>query len=93
MGVRARLANLLHFVDVSIGDHVWLQFRNMLKIALGFCYIPPTDSPYFSNVSFATFQKMCVNRVNECIIVGDMNIRFAKTVRDVLAHIKVTNDK
>ncbi len=35
-------------VDTSIEDQVWMQLNCAAGIVLGFYYIPPSDSPYFS---------------------------------------------
>ncbi len=76
-------------MDVSDGDQVWLQFGNMPRVLLYFCYIPPSDSPYFSNTSFAALQ----DKLHSChaedgyLIVRDLNARFGTTVKDLLTHI------
>lgn len=83
--IRNSLSYLIHTVDVSIGDQVWLQFKNMQGILFGFCYIPPSDSPYFSQSSFASIQeKLCSDHIKGCVLIGDMNCRFGKTVRNLI---------
>lgn len=83
--VRNRLSHLVLNVDVSIGDQVWIQFGSAEGILFGFCYIPPSDSPYYSQSSFASIQeKIYTNHVSGYVLMGDMNCRFGKTVRYLL---------
>lgn len=51
--------------DNNTEDQVWLQLRCEPKIMFGFCYIPPSDSPYYSNYSFAALQEK-VSDVQSC---------------------------
>ncbi len=55
--VRDSLSREVISVDTSIEDQVWMQLRCAPGIILGFCYIPPRDSPYFSFHSFSVIQE------------------------------------
>ena len=55
--VRSSLVDLVHSIDVIIGDQVWLKFKNLQGVLMGFRYIPPCDSPYYSHASFAVIQE------------------------------------
>ena len=72
-------------VDLSIPDQVWLQLKYLPGILFGFVYVPPHDSPYFSETSFSAIQEKLktVSSVNECIIVGDINARLGKKLREL----------
>lgn len=86
-------AHLVYNVDLSIDDQVWLQFKNMEGTLFGFCYILPCDSPYYSHSSFASIREKLFSDYmsNGYILIGDMNGRFEKSVRDLLAHIQPSN--
>ncbi len=72
-------------VDTSIGDQVWLQMRNIPGVLFGFCYIPPSDSQYYSLDAFSHIEeKLSEFMYNGYIIVGDTNARFGKNVKDLL---------
>ena len=77
--------NLVHSTDVSVGDQVWLKLRNLQDASIGFCYIPPSDSQYYSHASFAAIQeRLLSSNVNKgFVIMGDMNCRFGGLVRDL----------
>lgn len=79
------LNNFVHKIDVSIGDQIWLQLSNVEDVLFGFCYIPPCDSPYYSHEAFvAIHEKVKSNYMNNgYVIMGDMNTRFGRAVRDL----------
>ena len=91
--VRNSIVNLVHSIDLSIGDQVWLKFKNLQGVLMGFCYIPPCDSPYYSHASFAAIQEKIIssNMTNGFIVIGDMNCRFGGLVRDLPARIRPTH--
>ena len=64
--------------DTGTEDQVWLQLRSLPRVVISLCYIPPSDSPYFSHSSFASIQeKMMENGTDKkYIIIGDFNARF-----------------
>ena len=70
-------------VDTSIPDQVWFKLRIMPKILFGACYIPPSESPYFSHREFASLQERLIdnNEGDKCLLIGDLNSRFGKGVR------------
>lgn len=88
--VRNCIAPFVYEVDTSVNDQVWLQFRNMYGVLFGFIYVPPSDSQYYSHESFAAIQGkikakyMC----NGYIMMGDMNARFGKRVREILPYVQ-----
>ncbi len=83
--VRNYLADNVYDIDTSIGDQIWLQLRNCKGVLFGFCYIPPCDSQYYSHDAFsAIHNKIRFNHMNKgYIVMGDMNERFGKAVRDL----------
>ena len=68
----------------------------MLGIIVGvlfrFCYIPPNDLQYYAHGSFAAIQgKLKSNYMcNGYIIIGDMNTRFCKGVREILPFLQAS---
>ena len=57
-------------------DQVWFRLGNMPDFRFGAVYIPPRDSPYFSQDSFAQIHQM-INLDNDpAIILGDFNARI-----------------
>ena len=79
------LCNYVQSVDLSIGDQIWLQLSNFEDVLFGFCYVPPHDSQYYSYEAFASIQERILSNHmrNGIIIMGDMNARFGKCVRDM----------
>ena len=83
--IKNQLISQVSGVDLSIPDQVWLQLKYLPGIFFGFVYVPPHDSPYFSETSFSAIQEKLktVSSVNECIIVGDINARLGKKLREL----------
>ncbi len=71
---------VVNSVDVSVGDQVWLQLKNLQGVLMGSCYIPPCDSPYYSHASFAAIQEkfLLSDMSNGYLVIGDMNCRKVK---------------
>lgn len=79
-------------VDTSIGDQVWMQMRNIPGVLFGFCYIPPSDSQYYSLGAFSYIEeKLSEFMLNGYVILGDMNTRFGKGVKDLLVSLTVSD--
>ena len=51
--VRNHLASQVYNIDNSTIDQVWLQLKCFPSLIFAFCYIPPTDSTYFSHNLFS----------------------------------------
>ena len=85
--VKNHLSSLVHNIDLSIGDQIWLQLSIFEHVMFVFCYVPPCDSQYYSHDAFASIQeKMTSNHMkNGYVVMGDMNARFGKGVRDLAA--------
>lgn len=83
--VKNYLAQSTLRVDTSTEDQVWLQFRSLPGVVVAACYIPPSDSPYFSHDSFASIQDKVIENGNEkkYVIIGDLNARFGEFVREL----------
>ena len=91
--VRNYLANQVFNVDNSMLDQVWLQLECFPSLIFAFCYIPPTDSSYFSHNLFSNIhEKMSdfKSYKNVCII-GDLNARFGNSVRSIISRSTNTN--
>ena len=62
---------------------------------LGAIYIPPLDSPFFSNSSFATLQEQVLNSPNsKLLIMGDLNARIGSLnyLQTLGKNLKYTNN-
>lgn len=71
-------------VDTSMCDQVWFELSCVPGVMFGACYIPPSDSLYFSHESFAAIhEKLMENNCDKCLILGDVNARLGKAVRDI----------
>ena len=83
--VKNHINEFVHNVDTSVGDQLWLQISIFEHVMFGFCYIPPCDSPYYTHDAFAAIQEKIQsnNMSNGYVIMGDMNARFGKAVRDL----------
>lgn len=83
--VRNSLSVFVHSVDISIGDQIWLQLSVVQGVMFGFCYVPPCDSHYYSHDAFAAIQEkiMSSHMRNGYIIMGDLNARFGRAVREL----------
>ena len=83
--VRNHLANQVYNIDNSMIDQVWLQLKCFPSLIFAFCYVPPTNSTYFSHNLFSNIHdKMSDYKSykNVCII-GDLNARFGNSVRNI----------
>lgn len=78
-------------VDTSITDQVWIQFRCFPGVLFGFCYVPPSDSPYFDRFLVSKIQEKVLSNEceNRCILVGDLNARFGNSVHAMLNSLHV----
>lgn len=73
--VKWRLVESIYNVDRQ-EDQVWFKLRSLPDLCIGACYIPPNDSPYFKNESFALIQtKVMTNRY--VLLLGDLNVRIS----------------
>ena len=54
--IKNHLSSDVTDVDTSIPDQVWLRLRCVPDVLFGFVYIPPSDSPYFSETSMSAIQ-------------------------------------
>lgn len=83
--VKDYLTPFITSVDNSVPDQVWIQASCMKGVVFGFCYVPPSDSPYFSHVSFSAMHEKITSFVNneKFVIIGDFNSRFGSSVRNL----------
>ncbi len=76
-------------LDISIIDQVWFKLKCFPDV-FGFCYVPPSDSPYFNHTLFSNMQKKVKGSHDNnkgCIVMGDMNARFGNAVRELPASL------
>ena len=87
--IKNQLVSQLSGVDLSKPDQVWLQLRCFPSILFGFIYVPPQDSPYYSEASFSNIQEKIKTEksVKEYVIVGDINARLGKKLRELPENI------
>ncbi len=90
--VKNWLSEAVFDVDLSIGDQVWMQIRNIPGVLFGFCYIPPSDSRYYSLSAFSYMEeKLSEFKLNGYVILGDMNARFGKNVRNLVVPLNASD--
>ncbi len=89
--LRNCIVPFVYEVDSSVSNQVRLQFRNISGVLFGFIYIPPSNSQYYSYESFAAIQEKIKPKYmsNGYIIIGDMNARFGKKVREILPFVRI----
>ena len=59
--VKNYLSKQIYNIDTSMTDQVWLNIRCVPNVTFGFCYIPPSDSPYFTPQSFVNIHEKMVD--------------------------------
>ena len=79
-------------VDLSIADQVWFKLKCVPGVLFGACYIPPSDSEYFSYSQLSCIQEKIKSSecINGCLIIGDMNTRFGMSVCDLPGQINLS---
>lgn len=84
--VRRALHASVLYVDSGTEDQVWLRMGCMPNVMLGFVYVPPCDSPYFSPANISAIQERVktADRGMKFVILGDLNSRFGESVRSLL---------
>ena len=55
--VKEHLRPAVMTVDTATPDQVWITLSCAVGVLFGFLYIPPRDSPYFTENSFSTIQE------------------------------------
>ena len=67
-------------LDLSHEDQIRLKLKFLPNVTVVGCYIPPSDSPYFSMDAFASIQElMTANNSGNFLILGDINSRFGRS--------------
>ena len=91
--VRNYLAKSIVYVDMCNVDQIWINFCFAPRTLFGFCYIPPPDSEYYSNVAFASIQEKVKHsaRIDSYVLVGDFNARFGGSVRQIPSLADIPN--
>ncbi len=70
-----------------------MQIRNIPGVFFGFCYIPPYDSQYYSLSAFSCMEeKLSEFKLNGYVILGDMNARFGKNVKDLVVPLNESDN-
>lgn len=72
--IRNHLNSLVYDMDVSTGDQVWFKLKCVPGVLFGACYVPPSDSVYFSYTQLSNIQEKvnCNECNNGCFIIGDL---------------------
>ena len=78
-------------MDQSVPDQVWVQLSCVTGVAFGFCYVPPSDSPYFNHQSFSAIQEKIesFDGDKKFVVIGDFNARFGSSVRNLPIKSKI----
>ena len=82
--IKQHLSCYVTELDATITDQVWFKFKCIPDVLFGFCYVPPSDSPYFSLTLLSNIQeKIKYSHSNGCVVMGDMNARFGNAVLEL----------
>ena len=84
MCIRSYLIQFIQCIDVNIMDQVWVKFTFLPDLWIGGCYIPPSDSPYFTENSFSAIQERLMDQTHGAIVLGDFNARLGQAVNCLL---------
>ncbi len=89
--IKTVLSSLIASVNVRIEDQIWLKFKFAPTVLFGFCYIPPTDSQYYSHDSFSSIQEQPMTDTNSSVfcVIGDLNARFGTLARELPERVKL----
>ena len=91
--IKNHLSSDVTDIDTSIPDQVWLRLRYIPEVLFGFVYIPPSDSPYFSEASISAIQEKLKtsDAANGAVIMGDLNARFGYLLQQLPMHLELNN--
>ena len=82
--VKFHLAKYLTDIDTSEQDQVWFCFTFLPGVQFGGCYIPPSDSTYYSESNHANILSKCmVNPDIESVVFGDLNSRVGAALGEL----------
>ena len=89
--VKNYLSSSVMKVDTTTQDQVWLQLKCITNVIFGFCYVPPSDSPYYTYQSFSTMQEKMTEAISgmKFCIIGDLNSRFGTYVKCLPARSEI----
>ena len=77
--VRKNLNRFVVHMDYSVKDQIRFRFKFCPKILFIACYVPPSDSPFFSLEAIAGLDATLQNNRNDLVVIlGDLNCRYAK---------------
>ena len=81
--IRKSLRMFLLEVDNSSRDQLWIRLSFIPNVWLGGYYLPPSDSPYYSDSYFSSIQERCMDSDYQFIVLGDFNSRLGSSIRDL----------
>ena len=55
--VKNYLSRQIYNIDTSMTDQVWMNIRCVPNVTFGFCYVPPSDSTYFTSQFFVNIHE------------------------------------
>ena len=86
--VKEYLKSRVMEVDLGTPDQVWLTLSCALGVLFGFVYVPPRDSPYYSDAAFSHIQeKIKGNPDKDALLIGDVNARFGEYIQSLAPFI------
>ena len=71
-------------MDTTAQEQIWFQLQSVPGVTFGGAYIPPSDSPFFSDVSISEIQARTQDKSSGYIVVGDMNTRCGDKVNELI---------
>ena len=70
-------------MDDTLHDQIWIKLSFMPNCWIGGYYLPPSDSPYFSDSYFSSIQERCIDSDLQYIILGDFNSRIGPAIHSL----------
>lgn len=71
-------------IDTTAQEQIWFQLQSVPGVMFGGAYIPPSDSPFFSDVGFSEIQVRSQDNTSAYVVVGDMNTRCGDKVKELI---------
>ena len=79
--VKNHLAQYITNIDTSEQDQIWFRFTFLPSVQFGGCYIPPSDSTYYSESNHANILSKCIVDPDlESVVFGDLNSRVGSAL-------------
>ena len=84
--IRNSLCEDITCVDVSYHEQIWVRFSFLPQVVFGGCYVPPSDSMYYTDEDFAHIQSRCIGKSDmKFVLFGDFNAKFGNAINELVS--------